>query len=157
MPIPNPEAGLVISYAYLWHGEHQAGQEEGRKDRPSVIVLATVREADGATTVTVLPTHTARRPTNVQRLRSQSRSSSISVSMMRGRGSLSPRATNFCGRAMICARSQTPIVMISVFCRRDYSVKSSKPLAPTIAPANAASSRANETRGRPHSDNSIPR
>jgi len=55
MPIPTPEAGLVISYAYLWHREHQAGQEEGRKDRPSVIVLATERVDDGATAVTVLP------------------------------------------------------------------------------------------------------
>jgi len=55
MPIPNPEPGLVISYAYLWHREHQAGQEEGRKDRPSVIVLAVERLADGATIVTVLP------------------------------------------------------------------------------------------------------
>ncbi len=60
MPIPNPEPGLVISYAYLWHREHQAGQEEGRKDRPSVIVLAVEREADGASIVTVLPiTHSA--------------------------------------------------------------------------------------------------
>jgi PemK-like, MazF-like toxin of type II toxin-antitoxin system len=55
MTIPNPEVGLVISYAYLWHGEYRAGKEEGRKNRPSVIILATVRKADGATTVTVLP------------------------------------------------------------------------------------------------------
>src|SRR6266478_4794388 len=55
MPIPNPKPGLVISYAYLWHREHQAGREEGQKDRPSVIVLAVEREADGATIVTVLP------------------------------------------------------------------------------------------------------
>jgi hypothetical protein len=55
MPIPNPEPGLVISYAYLWHHEHQAGLEEGQKDRPSVIVLAVEREADGAIIVTVLP------------------------------------------------------------------------------------------------------
>ena len=55
MPIPNPEPGLVISYAYLWHYEHQAGREEGQKDRPSVIVLAVEREADDATVVTVLP------------------------------------------------------------------------------------------------------
>jgi|SRR6516165_4935128 hypothetical protein len=55
MPIPNPEPGLVISYAYLWHHEHEAGREEGRKDRPSVIVLVIEREADGATIVTVLP------------------------------------------------------------------------------------------------------
>jgi len=60
MPIPTPEPGLVISYAYLWHYEHQIGQEEGRKDRPSVIVLAVERAADGATLVTVLPiTHSA--------------------------------------------------------------------------------------------------
>ncbi len=55
MPIPSPEPGLVISYSYLWHREHEAGQEEGRKERPSVIVLAVEREADGATLVTVLP------------------------------------------------------------------------------------------------------
>lgn len=29
MPIPNPEPGLVISYAYLWQPEHRAGLEEG--------------------------------------------------------------------------------------------------------------------------------
>lgn len=60
MAIPTPEAGLVISYAYLWHREHQAGQEEGRKDRPSVIVLAVERADDATTAVTVLPiTHNA--------------------------------------------------------------------------------------------------
>jgi hypothetical protein len=60
MPIPNPEPGLVISYAYLWHHEHQAGREEGQKDRPGVIVLTVERETDDATIVTVLPiTHSA--------------------------------------------------------------------------------------------------
>jgi len=35
-------------------------KEEGQKDRPSVIVLALERDADGATVVTVLPiTHSA--------------------------------------------------------------------------------------------------
>ena len=57
---PHPEPGLVISYAYLWHYEHQAGREEGQKDRPSVIILAVKRETRGATLVTVLPiTHSA--------------------------------------------------------------------------------------------------
>lgn len=57
MPIPIPEPGLVVSYAYLWHHEYQRGQEEGRKDRPTVIVLAVERESDGA--IMVLPvTHT---------------------------------------------------------------------------------------------------
>ena len=55
MPIPNPEPGLVISYAYLWHREHRLQQEEGHKERPCVIVLAVRREADGVTVVTVLP------------------------------------------------------------------------------------------------------
>jgi hypothetical protein len=55
MPVPNPEPGLVISYAYLWHHEHRSGRGEGRKDRPSVIVLALERAADRETIVTVLP------------------------------------------------------------------------------------------------------
>jgi hypothetical protein len=60
MAIPTLEPGLVISYAYLWHYEHQAGQDEGRKDRPCVIVLIVEREASDATVVVVLPiTHRA--------------------------------------------------------------------------------------------------
>lgn len=55
MPIPTPEPGLVISYAYLWHLENARGLEEGRKNRPSVIVLTVEREADDATVVIVLP------------------------------------------------------------------------------------------------------
>lgn len=55
MPIPIPEPGLVISYAYLWHREHQAGQDEGRKDRPCAIVLTAERADDGGTVVVVLP------------------------------------------------------------------------------------------------------
>jgi len=63
MPIPSPEPGLVISYAYLWHDERKAGQEEGRKDRPSVIVLTVERPANDTTVVVVLPiTHSP--PTN---------------------------------------------------------------------------------------------
>ncbi len=52
--IPTPEAGLVIGYSYLWRREHQAGQDEGVKDRPCVIILAVERNEDGATVVTVL-------------------------------------------------------------------------------------------------------
>lgn len=59
MPIPTPEPGLVISYACLWHHEHEVGRGEGRKDRPSVIVLAVERVASDTTVVVVLPiTHT---------------------------------------------------------------------------------------------------
>lgn len=60
MPIPTPEPGLVISYAYLWNHEARSGHEEGRKDRPCVIVLAVERQQDGETLVTLLPvTHRA--------------------------------------------------------------------------------------------------
>lgn len=55
MSIPDPEPGLVINYAYLWHYEHLDGQEEGRKDRPSVIVLAVDDPTSGEPVVTVLP------------------------------------------------------------------------------------------------------
>ena len=55
MPIPTPEPGLIISYAYVWDHEAQSGQEEGRKDRPCVIALAVERQQDGETFVTVLP------------------------------------------------------------------------------------------------------
>ena len=60
MAIPPPEPGLVVNYSYLWHHEHAAGHDEGRKDRPSVIVLCVERIDDSATIVTVLPiTHSA--------------------------------------------------------------------------------------------------
>jgi hypothetical protein len=55
MALPPPEPGLVINYAYLWHDEHEAGREEGRKDRPSVIVLCVERGEERQTVVTVLP------------------------------------------------------------------------------------------------------
>ena len=54
MPLPSPEPGLVISYAYLWRHEHSAGREEGRKDRPCVMILA-IEKTDGETVVTVAP------------------------------------------------------------------------------------------------------
>lgn len=54
MSFLSPEPGLVISYAYLWRREHDAGQEEGRKNRPCVIVLS-VEKHDTGTQVTVAP------------------------------------------------------------------------------------------------------
>jgi hypothetical protein len=39
LPLPTPHPGLVISYSYLWQGQHRRGEEEGRKDRPCAIVL----------------------------------------------------------------------------------------------------------------------
>lgn len=54
MALPEPELGLVISYAYLWRREHLAGHFEGRKDRPCVIVLAVDQNPRGKR-VTVVP------------------------------------------------------------------------------------------------------
>ena len=58
MALPDPQLGLVISYSYLWHHESEQGQDEGRKDRPCVIILA-AEQADDGMMVTVVPvTHT---------------------------------------------------------------------------------------------------
>lgn len=59
MPLPTPEPGLVIPYAYLWRHEHRRGQEEGRKVRPAVVVLAVQSPKSSAPRVAVAPiTHT---------------------------------------------------------------------------------------------------
>jgi len=56
---PTPRAGLVIRYSYLWQSEAVAGREEGVKDRPCAVVLAT-EVLGGDTVVYVLPiTHAA--------------------------------------------------------------------------------------------------
>lgn len=39
MALPEPEAGLVISYSYLWRNEFRQGNVEGLKNRPCAIVL----------------------------------------------------------------------------------------------------------------------
>jgi mRNA-degrading endonuclease toxin of MazEF toxin-antitoxin module len=74
MPLPEPHPGLVISYAFLWKREAARGQEEGKKARPAVIVLA-VRNNDGRRAVTVAPithsepgneTHTVELPAKVK-------------------------------------------------------------------------------------------
>ena len=53
MADPEPQPGLVIPYAYLWHQEHRAGREEGVKDRPCVIVVAVEAGSSGPTRVRV--------------------------------------------------------------------------------------------------------
>ena len=53
MSLPRPETGLVIRYSYLWLREHRQGREEGVKDRPRAIILATDTQ-DGETEVLVL-------------------------------------------------------------------------------------------------------
>lgn len=59
MSFPEPYAGLVIRYSYLWKREQEEGREEGMKDRPCAIVLV-VTDEDGEREVLVLPiTHTS--------------------------------------------------------------------------------------------------
>ena len=55
MAFPDPQPGLVIRYAYLWRSEAERGREEGGKDRPCAVVLATKRGPEGKTTVVVAP------------------------------------------------------------------------------------------------------
>lgn len=58
MPLPKPVPGLVIRYSFLWSHEAKAGSEEGSKDRPCAVLLATTTK-DDEQIVTVLPvTHT---------------------------------------------------------------------------------------------------
>ncbi|WP_071796170.1 hypothetical protein [Natronohydrobacter thiooxidans] len=49
-----PQQGDVWSYDYLWQREHEAGQEHGRKPRPTALV-ATVASQDGTTNLFILP------------------------------------------------------------------------------------------------------
>ncbi len=54
-----PEPGLVLRYAHLWAREQDAGQEEGKKDRPCAVVLVVDDEKSERPQVWVLPiTHT---------------------------------------------------------------------------------------------------
>jgi hypothetical protein len=56
---------MVVRYSFLWSREAAAGETEGRKDRPCVIITAIRRATDGRLRVRVLPvTH---RPTEGSR------------------------------------------------------------------------------------------
>lgn len=54
MSLPTPQPGHVIRYSYLWAREHDEGREEGVRDRPCAVVLAT-RIDEGDLRVIVLP------------------------------------------------------------------------------------------------------
>ena len=54
-----PERGSVIRYSYLWADENARGQEEGRKDRPALVLALSIKGRDGNTEVLALAiTHT---------------------------------------------------------------------------------------------------
>lgn len=54
MALPTPQPGLVISYSYLWRAQERAGETNGRKTRPCVIVVTSIDD-DGDTIVYVVP------------------------------------------------------------------------------------------------------
>ena len=49
-----PQPGSVIRYAYLWADQDAAGREEGRKDRPALVLALAVQIRDGSTQLLVL-------------------------------------------------------------------------------------------------------
>ena len=53
--IPDPQPGLVISYAYLWQRDATQGRDEGTKYRPAVVVLSVETEDGYGNTVLVAP------------------------------------------------------------------------------------------------------
>jgi hypothetical protein len=57
MPLPVPEAGLVICYEFLWSNEAAAGKTEGVKKRPAVIVIAAQSQSGQTVTVVAPITH----------------------------------------------------------------------------------------------------
>ncbi len=59
MSLPDPRSGLVIGYSYLWHAEYEAGQEEGGKDRPCAVVIASRTEAGDVVVTVAAITHSA--------------------------------------------------------------------------------------------------
>jgi hypothetical protein len=54
MSFPAPKPGLVIRYSFLWSHEAAAGADEGSKDRPCAIIVAT-RMVDGEVRTIVAP------------------------------------------------------------------------------------------------------
>jgi hypothetical protein len=58
-----PFPGMVVRYSFLWSNAARAGETEGRKDRPCVIVTAVRRTPDGRFRIRVLPiTHRPSEP-----------------------------------------------------------------------------------------------
>lgn len=57
MPLPSPEPGLVVHYEFLWSNENEAGQTDGEKQRPAVIVVATKIDGNKTEVIVAPITH----------------------------------------------------------------------------------------------------
>src|SRR5258708_38458923 len=55
MTLPDPKPGLVVNYRFLWSHEQTTGADEGAKDRPCAVVVATRRGPHGDIRTTVPP------------------------------------------------------------------------------------------------------
>ncbi len=54
MTRPRPQPGMVFSYSFLWRDEADHGRDDGSKDRPCAVLLATTNRY-GDTEVLALP------------------------------------------------------------------------------------------------------
>jgi hypothetical protein len=52
-----PAPGEVIRYSYLWHDEHETGQEEGLKDRPCAVVVGLLTQSGDTQLIVLAITH----------------------------------------------------------------------------------------------------
>jgi hypothetical protein len=85
MPLPTPEPGLVVGYAYLWQDEFDRGQEEGTKDRPCAIVLTAI-DATAIPLSQLFPSLTPHRNIPTKPLNCCPRQSNASALMRNARG-----------------------------------------------------------------------
>lgn len=53
-PSDIPTPGDIFDYPYLWHWQHQQGETEGRKPRPSCVAVAT-QNSKGDTVLFIVP------------------------------------------------------------------------------------------------------
>ena len=158
MPVPTPHPGLVISYSYLWVGEHSHGAEEGRKDRPCAIVLRRQMRR-GRFDRQRRPHHpyaarrSRRRRCYAARLKASSRP---------GRQSLVDRnigAERFClARPGYCAPFlERPAVSIMGFCRRAFFRKLQEAIFDRLRMKKLASCRRhNPVRRQSASSDGVP-
>jgi hypothetical protein len=58
MSWPTPVPGMVVRYSFLWSSEDTGGKEEGTKDRPCAIIVATGQVETGIRTYLLPITHT---------------------------------------------------------------------------------------------------
>jgi hypothetical protein len=101
--IGEPRVGWVLRYSYLWAADHEAGVEEGSKDRPCA-VIASIKSQDGNLFVRALPI-TRTPPQDPKTAVENPPSQRLALDLVEsGRGSSARRATASPGPALMCGR-----------------------------------------------------